>query len=202
MIIFAILFLTFLLHNISIKYYSYNRIVQYYLSLLHSIISILLYTYTYKIKDYEDIFDINELIAIGFHIGYFLSDTLVEYKFNNAIFIFHHIYSLYFIILNYYFGTIGILQRAMLVAEITSLFFNIRTIYIKKRKQKTIIIELPFTIIYFLLRCIYCPYLLYDYYYNYHNINIQLILLIIIFWLISTKWMITMIISNYKSIVK
>lgn len=189
---------SFLFHRYLMWKTGNDRMTQYGLSLSHGIITTILYLLPLRLKDYEEEFDKNELLAIGLHLGYYLSDTLVEYRRRNIGFMIHHIYSIYFILLNYHLGTTGIFQRSMMVAESTAVVLNARTIYIKICGHKEKWMEMLLLLNYVSLRFGYCSYLLQDYIRNYPNVDWRIVTSIGFFLAMVAKWSVELGTSIYK----
>lgn len=183
-------FITYILHKLT--YYSSSNInrrsMQYFLSFLHSLISSSLYILYFNNKNHFNILELNDFFIIGIHIGYYLSDGIIEYNNNNWNFVIHHIFSIYFIGLNLYLNTINNFGKGMLVAEFTGFLVNFRVLFIKFYKQKNLYMDIIFFIIYFVLRCIYTPYILYDYINYSNNYDMQIVFSVFFFWFISTIW--------------
>ncbi len=109
-------------------------------------------------------------------------------------------FGIYFVILCYYLSAPGILQLSIFLAELSAIAFNLRTIYIKITKNKTLLVEVPFLTVYILCRCILNPYYTMDYYKTAEDRSNLLVAKIFLFWLVSIKWSYTMIRSTYHSL--
>lgn len=191
---------TFLTHT-SILYMSphnHKRITQYYLSLFHSTITVNLYLLSYPLKQYIDTINQNDTLVMGIHIGYFLSDAMYCSILGEWSFVFHHIFSIYYIHLNNLYETIGLMQRGMLVAETSALILNFRTIIVKHYHRKFITLELLTFILYFTLRGIISPIYFFNYIINYGLNQKQMALIAFLYWIMSLNWCYKMFLSLRK----
>lgn len=188
---------TFLFHT-SILYitpFHHKRLAQYYLSTLHSLIVVFLYLNSYPFKEYHSIADNNDRLVMGIHIGYFASDGIYCFCTNELSFLFHHLFSIYYIYLNNLYGTIGIMQNGMLLAEASALILNVRTIMVKHLAKKFKLLETITFLTYFALRGIISPIYFLDYVLKYGLDQKQMALIAFLYWVMSVNWSYKMFLS-------
>ena len=183
-------FFTFLFHYSTLYFTPHHkkRLAQYYLSFLHSVTVVFLYLSDFSLKEYIDIIEPQDEIIMGIHIGYFLSDGLYEFYIREWSYVFHHLFSVYYIYLNYAYSTIGLMERGMLVAETSAMVLNLRSIVVKHKKKKYITLELLNFITYFGLRGLVSPYYFTDYAWNYGFDQKQMAVIFMLFWTMSLNW--------------
>ena len=122
--------ITFFVHRNLTNWLSHWILTRKYLSLLHNLITSIA-CITFYNTNYYDSFSSKDLIMIGIHLGYYLSDGIYSLRTKKYEYVLHHILSIYFVLLNYYFGAAGIFVFSMFIAELSGFFLNLRTIIIK-----------------------------------------------------------------------
>lgn len=172
----------FLIKTNNNKYFQYNN------SIIHSFITVLLYISHLYIKPYNEPLDYIDKTATTLHLSYFTFDIFYEITKNRIHFIIHHLFSIYFISLNIYTNSGGIIQICMFIAEFSALFINSRALYIKIFKKNNFYIDIITIFVYVFFRCVITPIWLFYCLFFDEIVNYQIFVCFIIFFFMSLKW--------------
>ena len=151
-----------------------------------------LFTYLYKPIVLEQSFSYWGEFLMGCHTGYYISDLWEVILLGDKTYIFHHTFSIYFIILAYLQDFMGYFMIAMFAVEVSAFIVNLRYLHYKFCGPFENWVDRLLLGIYFITRI---PYVGFALIYKYHHmqlpevwISYQIMLCEIVYIVMSTIW--------------
>lgn len=191
------------LDNIYASTYNYNFINKYQNTMFNQLFG---NVFPFENNFFRE-FNKNFYIIAAIHIGYYLGDTIKDIYNKKYLYLFHHVISVYFVLINIRLGYTWILQQSMILAETTAFLLNLRLLALKIHKKIHPVVDWIILIIFFTLRTygmweVYIMLNIYDFNFEIKNILAMTVML----YIMSLYWCIQLLVKltskNKKNLIQ